>query len=327
MTPVQKSQHIFTQKYNKQPELIVYAPGRVNIIGEHTDYNDGFVMPCAINYGTAIAGSKRADHIWNVYAADLDLEDTFSLDEDFPQSEQKWANYVRGVVKFIQERCPQFKQGADLVISGNVPHSSGLSSSAALEVATGKFCQQLSDLPLTHTEIALIGQKAVSFFKNYGGKVLGATTNVGDTPSLEQLSGSVQVMLDAFDKGELDRIYLVSNGFVNAMTQNQKIEQLVPLAPAEEGDDLNRTYGWDYIYEPEAEQLLNGLLVRYIESMVYQGVIENVACEQSARMVAMKAATDNAGQLIKDLQLIYNKLRQAAITQEISEIVGGAAAV
>lgn len=164
MTPVQKSQHIFTQKYNKQPELTVYAPGRVNIIGEHTDYNDGFVMPCAINYGTAIAGSKRADHIWNVYAADLDLEDTFSLDEDFPKSEQKWANYVRGVVKFIQERCPQFKQGADLVISGNVPHSSGLSSSAALEVAMGKFCQQLSDLPLTHTEIALIGQKAENKF-------------------------------------------------------------------------------------------------------------------------------------------------------------------
>ena len=111
------------------------------------------------------------------------------------------------------------------------------------------------------------------------------------------------------------------------MTQKPKVEQLVPLAPAEEGDDLNRTYGWDYIYEPEAEELLNGLLVRYIESMVYQCVIENVACEQSARMVAMKAATDNAGQLIKDLQLIYNKLRQAAITQEISEIVGGAAAV
>ncbi|EBO3250079.1 F0F1 ATP synthase subunit gamma, partial [Salmonella enterica subsp. enterica serovar Enteritidis] len=170
-------------------------------------------------------------------------------------------------------------------------------------------------------------QKAVSFFKNYGGKVLGATTQVGDAPSLEQLSGSVQVMLDAYDKGELDRIYLVSNGFVNAMTQNQKIEQLVPLAAAEEDKTLNRQYGWDYIYEPEAEELLNGLLVRYIESVVYQGVIENIACEQSARMVAMKAATDNAGEIIKSLQLIYNKLRQAAITQEISEIVGGAAAV
>ena len=157
--------------------------------------------------------------------------------------------------------------------------------------------------------------------------MLGATTQVGDAPSLEQLSGSVQVMLDAYDKGELDRIYLVSNGFVNAMTQNQKIEQLVPLATAEENKTLNRQYGWDYLYEPEAEQLLNGLLVRYIESVVYQGVIENIACEQSARMVAMKAATDNAGDLIKSLQLIYNKLRQAAITQEISEIVGGSAAV
>ena len=133
MTPIQKSQHIFTQKYNKQPELTAYAPGRVNIIGEHTDYNDGFVMPCAINYGTAIAGAKRNDHIWNVYAADLDLSD-------------------------------DFKRGAELVISGNVPHSSGLSSSAALEVATGKFCQQLGDLPLSHTEIALIGQKAENKF-------------------------------------------------------------------------------------------------------------------------------------------------------------------
>ncbi|WP_139850626.1 F0F1 ATP synthase subunit gamma [Acinetobacter pullicarnis] len=176
-------------------------------------------------------------------------------------------------------------------------------------------------------QFALIGQKAVSFFKSYGGNVLGATTQVGDAPSLEQLSGSVQVMLDAYDKGELDRIYLVSNGFVNAMIQNQKIEQLVPLAAAAEDTDLNRSYGWDYLYEPEAEELLNGLLVRYIESVVYQGVIENIACEQSARMVAMKAATDNAGDLIKSLQLIYNKLRQAAITQEISEIVGGAAAV
>lgn len=176
-------------------------------------------------------------------------------------------------------------------------------------------------------QFALIGQKAVSFFKSYGGNVLGATTQLGDAPTLDQLSGSVQIMLDAFDKGELDRIYLVSNGFVNAMTQKPKVEQLVPLAPVEESESLERNYGWDYIYEPNAEELLNGLLVRYVESMVYQGVIENIACEQSARMVAMKAATDNAGQLIKDLQLVYNKLRQAAITQEISEIVGGAAAV
>ena len=176
-------------------------------------------------------------------------------------------------------------------------------------------------------QFALIGQKAVSFFKNYGGKVLGVATQIGDAPALEQLIGPVKVMLEAYDKGEIDRIYLVSNGFVNAMTQQPKVEQLVPLAQATESENLNRQFSWDYIYEPEAEELLNGLLSRYIESMAYQGVIENIACEQSARMVAMKSATDNAGQLIKDLQLIYNKLRQAAITQEISEIVGGAAAV
>lgn len=164
MTPIQKSQHIFTQKYNKQPELTVYAPGRVNIIGEHTDYNDGFVMPCAINFGTAVSGTKQDDHIWNVYAADLDETDEFSLNVEIPKSEHKWANYVRGVVKFIQERYPHFQQGANLVISGNVPLSSGLSSSAALEVAVGKFCQQLGDLPLSHTDIALNGQKAENQF-------------------------------------------------------------------------------------------------------------------------------------------------------------------
>lgn len=176
-------------------------------------------------------------------------------------------------------------------------------------------------------EFALIGQKAVSFCKSFGGKVIGATTQLGDDPETEQLTGTVQVMLDAFNRGEIDRIYLVSNGFVNAMTQKPKIEQIVPLAPASEDKLLNRNHSWDYIYEPEAEELLDGLLKRYIESVVYQGVVENMACEQSARMVAMKAATDNAGELIKSLQLIYNKLRQAAITQEISEIVGGAAAV
>ncbi|BFU59406.1 MULTISPECIES: galactokinase [Rodentibacter] len=164
MTSIQQAQQIFTQKFNTQPTLTTYAPGRVNIIGEHTDYNDGFVMPCAINFGTAVTGIKRDDHRWNVYAADLDETDEFSLDETIEKSPHKWANYVRGVVKFIQERCPDFKQGSDLVISGNVPLSSGLSSSASLEVAVGKFCQQLGDLPLSHTDIALNGQKAENQF-------------------------------------------------------------------------------------------------------------------------------------------------------------------
>lgn len=165
MHPKLQSQHLFQQKYQKSPTLNVYAPGRVNIIGEHTDYNDGFVMPCAINYGTAISGAKRDDHVFNVYAADLNDYDEFRLDQPIvPNPAKKWTGYVRGVVKFIQERCPQFRQGADLVISGDVPLSSGLSSSASLEVAVGKFCQLLGDLALDNTDIALIGQKAENRF-------------------------------------------------------------------------------------------------------------------------------------------------------------------
>jgi len=177
-------------------------------------------------------------------------------------------------------------------------------------------------------EFCLIGSKATGFFKNVGGKVVAVKTHMGDAPQLEALIGSVKVMLDAFDSGEIDRLYLVSNEFVNTMTQKPTLQQLLPLASSQQAEmRQERQHSWDYIYEPEAKGLLDQLLVRYIESQVYQGVVENVACEQAARMVAMKAATDNAGDIIRSLQLIYNKLRQAAITQEISEIVGGAAAV
>ena len=175
-------------------------------------------------------------------------------------------------------------------------------------------------------EFCLIGQKSTSFFKSVGGKVVAVKTHLGDTPSLEQLIGTVKVMLDAYNNGEIDRIYLVNNQFVNTMVQNPVVAQLVPLS----GDDKNalkREHNWDYLYEPDAAPLLDALMIRFIESQVYQGVVDNIACEQAARMVAMKAATDNAGDLIKSLQLVYNKLRQAAITREISEIVGGAAAV
>ena len=175
-------------------------------------------------------------------------------------------------------------------------------------------------------EFTLIGQKATTFFKSVGGKVVAVKTHMGDAPSIDQLIGAVKVMLDSFNTGQVDRIYLVHNQFVNTMTQKPVMEQLVPL-PSDEASNLKRDHGWDYLYEPEAAPLLDALMVRFIESQVYQGVVENIACEQAARMVAMKAATDNAGDLIKSLQLVYNKLRQAAITREISEIVGGAAAV
>jgi len=173
-------------------------------------------------------------------------------------------------------------------------------------------------------DICAVGAKAAAFFSGIGANVLANVRDLGDEPSAAGLIGSVKVMLDAYDDGRIDRLFLVSNEFINTMTQKPVIEQLLPLPPIE---DKKLGHHWDYIYEPEARDLLDGLLTRYIESQVYQGVMENKACEQAARMIAMKNATDNAGNLIDELQLIYNKARQAAITQELSEIVSGASAV
>jgi F-type H+-transporting ATPase subunit gamma len=173
-------------------------------------------------------------------------------------------------------------------------------------------------------DLCLIGAKAGQFFKTFGGNVIASRRDIGEAPNVADLIGSVKVMLDAFEEGKIDKLFLVSNEFVNTMTQKPNVNQILPLV-AEENTKLK--HHWDYIYEPDAEALLKGLLTRYIESQVYQAVVENAACEQAARMVAMKSATDNAGELIDTLKLIYNKARQAAITQELSEIVGGAAAV
>jgi F-type H+-transporting ATPase subunit gamma len=173
-------------------------------------------------------------------------------------------------------------------------------------------------------DFCVIGNKAAMFFKRFGVKILAQATHLGDTPAIEDLIGTIKVMLDAYTEGEIDSLYLVYNNFVNSMTQSPVIEQLLPREPSDE--EQVRHY-WDYIYEPGAKDVLDNLLTRYIESLIYQGVVENVACEQAARMVAMKAATDNAGELIGELKLVYNKARQASITQELSEIVAGAAAV
>jgi ATP synthase, F1 gamma subunit len=175
------------------------------------------------------------------------------------------------------------------------------------------------------TSLALVGSKACSFFSRYGGKVLAQASGLGDNPSVNDLIGSVKVMLEAYDNGEIDRLYLVYNKFVNTMVQQPHVDQLLPLPKAK--DEKMAKRHWDYLYEPDPKHLLDQLLGRYIESQVYQGVVENLASEQSARMVAMQAATDNADTLISDLQLVYNKARQAAITQELTEIVSGAAAV
>jgi len=242
-----------------------------------------------------------------------------------------YADKIRSVVSHLANATPEYnhlylqereiKRVAYIVISSDRGLCGGLNGNL--------FKKTIKDMKTWHDQgveidICAVGQKAISFFKSYGGNVVAAIGHLGDRPSANDLIGSVKVMLDAFDQGKIDRLYVVYNEFVNTMTQSPSIAQLLPLQASEE-DSLQ--HHWDYIYEPDAKDLLDGLLTRYIESQVYQGVVENIACEQAARMVAMKSATDNAGDIINELQLVYNKARQAAITQEISEIVSGAAAV
>jgi len=172
--------------------------------------------------------------------------------------------------------------------------------------------------------LCLLGSKANAFFRRLGLPIAASTSGLGDRPHAKDLIGAVKVMLDQYREGKLDRLFLVNAQFVNTMTQKPTVTQLLPVE-TQDGDDLQEH--WDYIYEPSAVEILDGVLMRYIESQVYRGVVESVACEMAARMVAMKAASDNAGKLIGDLQLVYNKARQAAITKELAEIVGGAAAV
>src|SRR3569623_1479667 len=173
-------------------------------------------------------------------------------------------------------------------------------------------------------EVATIGAKAEAFFRRLRANLVGHASHLGDAPQISELIGTVKIMLDAYKEGRIDRLYLIHNKFINTMAQKPQAVQLLPIEPS---DEAELKHHWDYLYEPEAKEVLDALLMRYVESLVYQGVVENLASEQAARMVAMKAASDNAGNFISDLQLVYNTARQAAITQEISEIVGGAAAV
>jgi len=175
-------------------------------------------------------------------------------------------------------------------------------------------------------DLALVGAKAVQFFRRLGGNVVGTATHLGDKPTINDLIGSIKIMLDAYSDGKIDRLFLLHNEYVSAMSQKPEVLTLLPVSELAAGADGLQKH-WDYIYEPDAEDLLEDFLMRYIESQVYRGAVENFACEMAAKMVAMKSATDNAGEIIDKLQLEYNKARQAAITQEISEIVGGAAAV
>ncbi|HBP99475.1 MAG TPA: F0F1 ATP synthase subunit gamma [Gammaproteobacteria bacterium] len=251
--------------------------------------------------------------------------------QDTMQLGKPYAHRIRAVIGHVANANPEYqhsyfetrevKRVGYIVISTDRGLCGGLNINAfkATVASMKEFADQGVEI-----NIATIGGRAATFFNNYGGNVVASVRDMGETPELTDVIGSVRVLLDKFDNGEIDRLLLVSNDFVNTMTHQPTVLQLLPILPSEE-EDLQ--HHWDYIYEPDAQELLDGLMLRYIESQVYQAVVENNACEQAARMLAMKNASDNAGDLIEELGLVYNKARQAAITQELSEIAGGAAAV
>jgi F-type H+-transporting ATPase subunit gamma len=251
--------------------------------------------------------------------------------QDRMQLGKPYARRMRSVVGHIANAAPEYqhmymekrevKRVGYIIVSTDRGLCGGLNIN--LFKAAIKSMKAWNDQGI-EIDLSLVGAKATAFFNSYGGNVIAAVRDLGEEPSLADLIGGVKAMLDAYEEGKIDRLFLVSNEFVNTMTQEPSVEQLLPME-AEESDEM--AHHWDYIYEPDAKELLEGLLTRYIESQVYQAVVENGACEQAARMLAMKNATDNAGDLIDDLQLIYNKARQSAITQELSEIVSGAAAI
>ena len=253
--------------------------------------------------------------------------------QDRMAASRPYAEKMRAVVSHLAHAHPEYKHPylrdrVDVKHVGYIVISSDRGLCGGLN--TNLFRSLINDMRQWHEnkveiDLCTIGRKAHAFFKRVGANIIGQADHLGDAPQLGDLIGTVKIMLDAYDEGRIDRLYVASNDFVNTMTQNAHIDQLIPVEAG--GLDEQLKHHWDYLYEPEAKEVLDALLMRYIESLVYQGVVENVACEQAARMVAMKAASDNAGDLIDELQLVYNKARQAAITQEISEIVGGAAAV
>ncbi len=253
--------------------------------------------------------------------------------QDRMRASRPYAEKMLQVIRHLAKASPEYhhsflaaerevKRVGYIVVSSDRGLCGGLNSNLFRKLVMQIREHRDADIDAT---FCTIGSKALGFFRRFGGKVEAQVTNLGDKPHIEDLIGTVKAMLNAFERGEVDVIYVAYNEFVNTMTQQPTIRQLVPLV----ADDEDRPTGpvWDYIYEPDARLVLDNLLSRYIESLVYQAVVENGACEQAARRVAMKAATDNAGGLIDELQLVYNKARQAAITQELAEIVSGAAAV
>ena len=242
-----------------------------------------------------------------------------------------YADKIRGVIGHIFKANPDYKHpflvkreaksAGYIVVSSDKGLCGGLNVNMFRPFIAHLKQQQDNNIK---TNLCLVGAKGVQFFRSVDVNVVAATTNLGEEPLVEDLVGAIKIMLDEYTEGKIDQLFIVHNNFVNTMSQKPEIKTLLPIDPSDK-DDLQEH--WDYIYEPDSRDLLDYILMRYIESQVYRAVVENVACEMAAKMVAMKSATDNAGKLIDELELDYNKARQAAITQEISEIVGGAAAV
>jgi F-type H+-transporting ATPase subunit gamma len=250
--------------------------------------------------------------------------------QDRMQLSKPYAERIRDVIGHIANACPEVevpymqerevKRVGLIIISSDRGLCGGLNNNLFKTTISQMMEWNENNIEI---DLSIIGSKALGFFKRLGGNIKAQASHLGDAPELMDLVGNIKVMLDAFVAGEIDQLHVVYNQFVNTMTQKPTVAQLLPFPKKE----VMKKTEWDYLYEPAPESLLDTMSQRFIESQVYQAVVENIACEQAARMVAMQAASDNAGDLIDELQLIYNKARQAAITQEISEIIAGAEAV
>ncbi len=249
------------------------------------------------------------------------------------EASRPYAERIRRVVGHLAHANPDYKHPflterevkrvGYIVISTDRGLCGGLNANL-FKSMIGEIAQRQDEN--VEVDLVLVGAKAVAFFRRMGGSVVGTASHLGDKPNVNDLIGSIKIMLDSYSEGKIDRLYLVHNECVSSLTQTPTVSQLLPASGVGSDEGDLQDY-WDYIYEPDAGELLEHVLMRYIESQVYRGAVENFACEMAAKMVAMKSATDNAGDIIDELQLQYNKARQSAITQEISEIVGGAAAV
>lgn len=280
---------------------------------------------------TKIASIKNTQKITR--AMEMVAASKMRKTQDRMRASKPYATKIYGVVKHLARAASEYrhpfmtardiKRVGVIVVTSDRGLCGGLNANLLRETIRHMRQWQHEGKEI---DVCVIGKKGQAFFKRVGGHIVASVDQLGDKPGVRDLIGAVKVMLDAFDKGEIDALHIVYNEFINTMTQKPTIKQLLPLPVAEE-DNKALGHHWDYIYEPDAKELLDALLERYIELQVYQAVVENIACEQAAKMIAMKSATDNAGDLIKEFQLAYNKARQAAITQELAEIVGGADAL